>query len=235
MPSISKTHPTPRPTATIEDYLSHIYILERDGRAVIAAHLAEALQVSPPTVTVTLQRMERDGWISTGGRKGVQLTRKGRDAARSVIRRHMLTEWLLTRMLKTPWSQAHAEAHQIEHAISEETEAQMRASLDDPQVCPHGNPLPGYEEVAAHWLPLTETRAGDKLTIRRIHEAAEADTPLLQFLESNAIAPGVRAEVVEVLPFNETVTLKLGGRKLALGFSAARHIYVERTHESSAS
>jgi len=96
-------------------------------------------------------------------------------------------------MLKTPWSQAHAEAHQIEHAISEETEAQMRASLDDPQVCPHGNPLPGYEAVAAHWLPLTETRAGDRLIIRRIHEAAEADTPLLQFLESNAIAPGVRS------------------------------------------
>jgi len=51
----------------------------------------------------------------------------------------------------------------------------------------------------------------------------------LQFLESNAIAPGVSAEVVEILPFNQTVTLKLGDRNLALGFSAAQRIFVEKT------
>jgi DtxR family transcriptional regulator, Mn-dependent transcriptional regulator len=225
----SKPHSAPRPTATVEDYLASIYGLERDGQAVIAAHLAEALAVTPPTVTVTLQRMERDGWITTKGRKGIQLTKAGRDAARSVVRRHMLTEWLLTRVLKIPWSKAHAEAHQMEHTISEATEAQMRANLDDPQVCPHGNPLPGYEQVAAAWIPLTDAEAGSRVVIRRIHESAEADAQLLEFLEANAIAPGVRAEVVEILPFNETVTLKLGDRRLALGFSAARRIFVEKT------
>jgi DtxR family transcriptional regulator, Mn-dependent transcriptional regulator len=172
--------------------------------------------------------MERDGWITTKGRKGNQLTKAGRDAARSVVRRHMLTEWLLTRMLKLPWSQAHAQAHQIEHTISDETEAQMRANLDDPEVCPHGNPLPGHEQAVADWIPLMDTHAGERVVIRRIHETAEADTALLQFLETNAIAPGVHAEVVDVLPVNETVTLKLSGGRLALGFSAARHIFVER-------
>ena len=228
MPTSTKPQTASRPTATVEDYLASIYGLERDGKAVIAAHLAETLAVTPPTVTVTLQRMERDGWITTKGRKGIQLTKTGRDAARSVIRRHMLTEWLLTRVLKLPWSKAHAEAHQMEHTISEETEAQMRANLDDPQVCPHGNPLPGYEQVAANWIPLMDAQAGDRVVIRRIDETAEADTPLLQFLETNAIAPGVHTGVVEVLPFNQTVTLKLGERKLALGFSAAQHIFVEK-------
>ena len=232
MAATAKTDRAPRPTATVEDYLATIYIWERDGQAVIAARLAEIFEVTPPTVTETLQRMKGDGWITVGRRKGVQLTETGREAARSVIRRHMLTEWLLTRVLNMPWSKAHAEAHQIEHAISEETEVQMRASLNDPQVCPHGNPLPGYEQVAADWLPLIETQAGDRLVIRRIHEAAEADTPLLQFLETNSIAPGVRAQVIEVLPFNQTITLKLGDRSLALGFSAARHIFVERADES---
>jgi DtxR family Mn-dependent transcriptional regulator len=228
MPTVSMTHPASRPTATVEDYLASIYTLERDGEAVIAAHLADTLAVTPPTVAVTLQRMQRDGWITTKGRKGIQLTKTGRDAARSVIRRHMLTEWLLTRVLKLPWSKAHAEAHQIEHTISEETEAQMRANLDDPQTCPHGNPLPGYEQVAADWISLIDTEAGDEVVIRRIHESAEADTALLQFLETNAIAPGVHAEVVELLPINQTVTLKLGKRSLALGFSAARRVFVEK-------
>jgi DtxR family Mn-dependent transcriptional regulator len=224
MPSGSKT----KPTATVEDYLASIYTLERDGQAVIAAHLAETLSVTPPTVTVTLQRMERDGWITTKGHKGIQLTKSGREAARSVIRRHMLTEWLLTRTLKLPWSKAHAEAHQIEHTISEETEAQLRASLDNPQVCPHGNPLPGYEQVTAGWVPLLEAQPGETVVIRRIHESAEADTALLQFLEANRIAPGARAVVVEILPFNQTVTLKVGARSLTLGFAAARNLSVER-------
>ena len=224
MPSGSKT----KPTATVEDYLASIYTLERDGQAVIAAHLAESLSVTPPTVTVTLQRMERDGWITTRGHKGIQLTRSGREAARTVVRRHMLTEWLLTRVLKLPWSKAHAEAHQMEHTISAETEAQLRASLDNPQVCPHGNPLPGYEQVTAGWVPLLDARPGERVVIRRIHESAEADLALMQFLEANAIAPGVRAEVAEILPFNQTVTLKVGARSLTLGFAAARSLFVER-------
>jgi DtxR family Mn-dependent transcriptional regulator len=228
MSTASKTHPAARPTPTVEDYLATIYTLDRDGEAIIAAHLAEALAVTPPTVTVTLQRMERDGWITTKSRKGIQLTKAGRDAARSVIRRHMLTEWLLTRVLKVPWSRTHAEAHQIEHTISDEIETQMRANLDDPQVCPHGNPLPGYEHVAADWIPLTDVKAGDHVVIRRIHETAEGDAQLLQFLETNAIAPGILADVGEVLPFNQTVTLTLGDRKVTLGFSAARHLYVEK-------
>ena len=48
----------------------------------------------------------------------------------------MLTEWMLARMLKVPWSRVHAEADQLEHSISEEIENQMRTNLDDPQTCP---------------------------------------------------------------------------------------------------
>jgi DtxR family Mn-dependent transcriptional regulator len=217
-----------RPTPTIEEYLTVVYVMERDGEEVIAARLAESLEVAPPTVTVTLKRMKRDGWISLDAGHGIHLTEVGCDAARSVIRRHMLTEWMLARMLKVPWSRVHAEADQIEHSISDEIEAQMRANLDNPQLCPHGNPLPGYEYVAANWVPLTEVHVGEKVTIRRIHETAEAKPDLLQFLEKNGIIPGVRAEVTEVLPFNQTVGLKIGEREVTLGFPTAQYIFVER-------
>jgi DtxR family Mn-dependent transcriptional regulator len=59
-----KTQAESRPTPTIEDYLAILYVMERDGDEVIAARVAESLDVSPSTVTVTLKRMERDGWIS---------------------------------------------------------------------------------------------------------------------------------------------------------------------------
>jgi DtxR family Mn-dependent transcriptional regulator len=222
-----KTQTENRPTPTIEDYLAILYVMERDGEEVIAARLAESLDVAPPTVTMTIKRMERDGWIATEQGKDICLTEKGCEAASSVIRRHMLTEWMLARMLKVPWSHVHAEADQIEHTISDEIETQMRANLDDPQLCPHGNPLPGYEYVAAGWLSLTGVQPGKKIIIRRVHETAEENPELLEFLENNGIVPGAVAEVTEVLPFNQTLTLQVGGCKVALGFQTARYIYVE--------
>ncbi|MGB8214115.1 MAG: metal-dependent transcriptional regulator [Anaerolineales bacterium] len=228
MTQTPKTTADSRPTPTIEDYLAIIYVMERDEDEVIPARLAESLEVAPPTVTVTLKRMERDGWIATTQGKDIRLTDKGCEAARSVIRRHMLTEWMLARMLKVPWSHVHAEADQIEHTISDEIETQMRANLDDPQLCPHGNPLPGYEYVAADWLPLTGVLAGEKIIIRRVHETAEGNHALMEFLETNGVVPGALAEVTEVLPFNQTLSLKLGEKKVALGFPTAKYISVEK-------
>ena len=216
-----------RPTPTIEDYLAVIYVMERDGDEVIAARLAESLEVAPPTVTVTLKRMERDGWIAVDPKKGIYLTKTGCEAASSVIRRHMLTEWMLARMLKVPWSSLHAEADQIEHSISDEIENQMRLNLDDPQLCPHGNPLPGFEYVAADWLPLTGIQPGGHIIIRRIHETAEDNHELMEFLETNGIVPGAHAEVCNVLSFNQTLCLQLGEKQVSLGFSTAKYIFVE--------
>jgi DtxR family Mn-dependent transcriptional regulator len=217
-----------RPTPTIEDYLAIIYVMEHDGEEVVAARLAESLEVAPPTVTVTLKRMERDGWIALDPDKGICLTKSGCDAASSVIRRHMLTEWMLARMLKVPWSRVHAEADQIEHSISDEIEDRMRTNLDDPQLCPHGNPLPGFEHIAVDWLPLTSIAPGEKVTIRRIHETAEDNHELLQFLEANGMIPGAQAEVTEVLAFNQTISLKLGKRNAIVGFPVAKYIFVEK-------
>ncbi len=216
-----------RPTPTIEDYLAIMYVMERDGEEIVAARLAESLEVSPPTVTVTLKRMERDGWIEVEGRKNIHLTAPGCKAASSVIRRHMLTEWMLARMLKVPWSDVHSEAHTIEHSISNDIEDKLRENFDDPKTCPHGNPLPGYEYVSAHWKPLTTFQAGEGVIIRRIHETAEDDAELMQYLENSGVVPSTQVEICEVLPFNQTLTLGLGDRRVVLGFPAAQYIYVE--------
>lgn len=217
-----------RPTPTIEDYLAIMFVLERDGEGIVAARLAESLEVSPPTVTATLKRMERDGWIESQGHRNIHLTDLGCEAASSVIRRHMLTEWMLARMLKVPWSEVHDEAHAIEHTISDEIETKMRQNFNDPQLCPHGNPFPGYEHVTAPWKALPEMQQGDKVVIRRIHEIAEGDSKLMQFLEDNGVIPGAQAEVSEVLPFNQTLTLCLEDKIVVLGVPAAQYIYVEK-------
>ena len=210
---------------TIEDYLSIFYILERDGEPVIGVRLAELLGVSSPTVTNTLKRMVRDGLVVRDDKKGPHLTPKGLETAQSVMRRHMLTEWLLARMLS--WSKLHKEAHDMEHTISDELEAALMEELNHPEVCPHGNPLPGHEDAVASWVCLPDLKNGQSIIIRRIHELAEENTKILSFLEESGVITGSRAFIKSNLPINETVTLTVGGKDIALGYAVAKYVYAE--------
>ncbi len=211
-------------STTVEDYLSLIFVLERDGRPVVGVQIAELLGVTPPTVTNTLKRMVRDKLIVVD-EKGTHLTKAGRQSAQMVTRRHMLMEWMMVRSL--PWSKLHQEAHKLEHAISAEAEAALFEELGRPKTCPHGNPLPGQEAAAASWTPLTNVRANEDVTIRRIHELAEQNPELMAFFENKKIMPGVEVKVVEILPHNQTITLKVAKQTVVLGFASARYVYVE--------
>ena len=214
-------------SSTIENYLSLLYVLERDKEPVLGVRLAQLLNVTPPTVTNTLKRMARDGLI-TMDKKGTHLTKAGKQSARTVVRRHMLTEWMMARIL--PWSKLHAEAHHLEHAISSEVEAALFEELEHPQTCPHGNPLPGSEEATSSWIPLAKVLPGQTVIIRRIHELAEYNVELLAFLESKGLVPSAEIIVQEVLPFNETVSVKIHGEVVTLGFATAKGLFVESSN-----
>lgn len=215
------------PTPTIEDYLGIIYTLHRDGEEVYGARLADLLSVSAPTVTVTLQRMVRDGWINLDSEKKIHLTPAGITAASSIIRRHMLTEWMLSKILNLPWSELHGEADKIEHTISGDVEKSLQVTLSDPTHCPHGNPMPGSESYSDSWCPLSEFQQADMVIIRRIHEFLENDHELMKYLELNNVLPGSIAIVVEVLPFNKTIKLIISGHSVILGLDVANNIFVE--------
>lgn len=223
-----------RPTHTIEDYLMTMHVMERDQGEIIAARLAELMDVAPATITMTLKRMKRDHWITDTAHKAVRLTETGRAAAHSVARRHMLTEWLLVRILKVPLPLVHEEAHGIEHAISAQLEERMREILQDPQVCPHGNPFPGCEQAVSDWLPLTDIPVGESVTIRRIHEFAEDNPELLGFLIENNILPGVQTRILSILPFNQTLSMEVDQKTVTLGFATAHFIFAERAAKQPA-
>lgn len=217
-----------RPTPTIEDYLGVIYTLVRDGEPVIGARLATWLEVSPPTVTATVKRMIRDGWVTMDQSKAIHLTPAGREAAQSVLRRHMLAELLLARILDVPWSQVHQEADAMEHTISPETVERLAAKLDHPETCPHGNPLPGYEDRLSGLFPLNKAQPGQRLAIRRVHESAEEQPELMNYLEQHCLLPGAELTVLEIMAFNETITLQGSEQTIVLGLSPAALIFVEK-------
>ncbi|HEX2997948.1 MAG TPA: metal-dependent transcriptional regulator [Anaerolineales bacterium] len=212
-------------SATIENYLSLMYVLERDKEPVVGVRLAQLLNVTPPTVTNTLKRMVRDGLI-TMDKNGTRLTKAGKQSARTVVRRHMLTEWMMAHIL--PWSKLHREAHNLEHAISTEVEDALFEELQHPQTCPHGNPLPGCEDAVADWVRLTDVSLNEVVIIKRVHELTEYQSDLLAFFENKGLMPDAEVTIREVLPFNQTITLEVGGQAVTLGFASAQHLFVER-------
>jgi DtxR family Mn-dependent transcriptional regulator len=211
-------------SATIENYLSLMYVLERDKEPVVGVRLAELFSVTPPTVTNTLKRMVRDGLV-TMDKSGTRLTKTGKQSARTVLRRHMLTEWMMARML--PWSRLHEEAHNLEHAISADVESALFEEAGHPQTCPHGNPLPGCEDAVSGWVPLTAVTPHQTVTIRRIHELAEYNLELMTFLENKGLIPGAEVTVREVLPFNQTIGVEIYEQVITLGFAIAQYLFVE--------
>src|SRR5256885_10872335 len=164
-----------QPSKTVEDYLLNIYTLSGEGRTVIAARLAEALEVAPPTVTATLHRMARDGLINVTPQKEVVLTDSGHARAETMVRRHRLAERLLIDILGIDWADVHEEAHRFEHAISPRVEERILAVLGDPTTCPHGSPIPGSAPPTQPGaMRLEDVKAGDRVRIERISEEAES-------------------------------------------------------------
>ncbi len=217
-------HAIDRPTPTVEDYLQEIYDLLEGGKPVIAARLSERIGVSSPTAWATLQRMQRDGLVELHGRHEIQLTRKGKEAAESIKRRHYLAERLLVDILGLDWADAHEEAHRIEHAVSPLVEERIAALLGNPTTCPHGNAFPGLPRPRT--VLLATLREGDERDIDGVEEKAEEDGDLMRFLQHNGLTPGTRLRVVEVASYNSTMTVEVGGRPVVLGLSAAEQLRV---------
>jgi DtxR family Mn-dependent transcriptional regulator len=217
-------------TPTVESYLEIIFMMAAEGQPVIGARLADALRVSRPTVTATLRRMVRDGFVKLNERKEIQLTPKGQAIAEHLQRRHRVVERWLTDILGFDWARSDAEAHKLEHAMSDEVFELLNKQLGYPATCPHGNPIPGNAraETASNAIPLATVREGEHVTIVRISEYAENVSELLEYLGARGIIPGAQLTVTEIAPFNGPLSLKLGNRMIPISREVAQFVWVKR-------
>src|SRR5262245_30246326 len=129
-------------------YLRTILELEEEGVPPLRARIAERLHQSGPTVSQTVNRMERDGLVTVEGDRHLALTEQGRSHAVAVMRKHRLAELLLVNVIGMPYEEAHEEACRWEHVMSESVERRGFELLDRPTRSPYGNPIPGLTEFA---------------------------------------------------------------------------------------
>jgi DtxR family Mn-dependent transcriptional regulator len=216
-------------SASAQDYLAAIYDLAGSGQPVIGARLAKHMGISAPAVTEAIHRMVRGKYVKVGQGKELTLTPRGRHVAEVMARRHRLIERWLTDILGLNWTDAHEEAHRLEHAISPRVELRLAELLGMPSTCPHGNPIPGMSTPRpVEPFPLALAKEGMTVVVERITEEAEADKHLLEHLWKNDVRPGRRLRITEVAPWAGTITAAGDGRTIALGLPAAGKIWVYR-------
>ena len=214
-------------TEAVEDYAKAIYGLQRHEEGPITTSaLAERLGVAPSSVTAMLKRLDELRLVRYEPYHGVTLTPAGEKVALEVIRHHRLIEAFLADALEMPWDRVHDEAEVLEHYISEDLERRIAEKLGNPELDPHGDPIPTPELAIAadRSTALDQLEAGDVATFARV---SDSDPRMLRYLADRGIRPGVKLCVTGSQPFGGPVFVRVGGREHALGGELAEKMRVD--------
>jgi DtxR family transcriptional regulator, Mn-dependent transcriptional regulator len=222
---------------TTEMYLRTVFELEEEGIVPLRARIAERLSQSGPTVSQTVARMERDGLLTVEGDRQLALTEDGATLAMRVMRKHRLAECLLVGVIGLPWEEVHIEACRWEHVISDHVERRLVELLEFPVLCPHGNIIPGLDELgvpeeAAKRAAQARDEAGIAMTkitlgrpepvvVRRISEQIQSDALVMLKLKDIGIQPG---REVTLAVSDEGIRVTGGDKVDGPGSDLPRHI-----------
>ncbi|WP_217915354.1 metal-dependent transcriptional regulator [Miltoncostaea marina] len=221
-------------THSVHDYLEAIYFLATPvgeygplvkGEAPVpAARVAEMLQVTPPTASEMLKRLEADGLVERGPRKGPVLTKRGREEAERIVRNHRIIERFLTDFMGYTPAESHVHADEMGDAFTDEMVERLSVQLGHPDRCPHGWPVDTTQEKEenADLRPLSQVASGPA----RIVRLAEHDGDLLHWFYEQELVPGTELEVTRVDEAAGQLTLTVGGEERVIGERAAAGLYV---------
>lgn len=212
-------------TSTTEDYLKAIIAIEekRESDLIGLGELAQALSLTPGTITTMVRGLRDAGLVEYIPRTGVRLTKSGRLEALAVLRRHRLIELFLVQVLGFDWSEVHEEAEELEHAMSDRLLERIDEVLGHPTVDPHGDPIPrpGADLPQLAGAKLSEVRAPATLVITRVdHE----ESSFLDYLRDAGLTPGTEIRLTERNEAAGTLTLERGGRTSAISIRVAGKI-----------
>jgi DtxR family Mn-dependent transcriptional regulator len=171
-------------TQAVQEYLESLYWLGEAGIERSPVNLSRAMQVSQPSVTGMLRRLERDGLVRRGPGKQITLTDEGEQVARHVVSRHRLVEAFLVKVMGVPWDEVHEEAQTFEMGVTENLEQRMLLMIGEAKTCPHGHPIGGYPRTPG--VPLTSVTAGSLVRILRFENE---DHDLLKLFHSRGVEP----------------------------------------------
>jgi DtxR family Mn-dependent transcriptional regulator len=219
-------------TQNIEDYLKTIYILTSEGKRASTNDIADALGVTPASVTGMIKKLSTTNppLVLYQKHRGVFLSPPGELIALEILRHHRLLEMYLHQVLGYELDQVHSEADRLEHVISERFEERIAEALGNPSHDPHGDPIP-TRDLQMPESPsqiLADLRPGQSAVVHRV---SSKDENLLRYLSDLGLLPQTKFDVIAYSPIDFNLTIQISGKKksLILGYPITSRIYVEVT------
>lgn len=210
-----------------ENYLKTLYKLENGPvKKVNNIALSKALGLNPATVLEMVRKMNTRKLVDLLPDKSIQLTEKGHKRALQIIRKHRLWEVFLVDKLNYKWNEVHDLAEQLEHIESDDLVKRLEAFLGFPSVDPHGDPIPDESGKVKKLKtqPLTSAPLKKKVSVVGL---GNSSNDFLNYLDKIGIAIGDTLEVLEVEPFDGSMTLLLKKNSITISQEAAGNILVK--------
>ncbi len=184
-------------TESTDDYLKAILELSGPEKERVTSNaLAQHLGIRAASVTGMLQKLaaQKPPFVRYEKHHGVLLTAAGTRRALEVLRHHRLLERFLHDFLDYSWDEVHDEAERLEHFISERLEDRIASKLGDPDVDPHGHPIPERSGAVLlrQEVPLSKWACGVPAVISSV---SDRDAAALREMERLDLRPGVAIEV----------------------------------------
>lgn len=145
-------HDTDKPTASMEDYLEKISLLQKEEEPVSVTAISKAMGVKKPSVDWALKKLSHAGLVLHERYGDVELTDEGERIGRDVYRRHETLRRFLVDILGVSPEVAEIDACEMEHSLSGTGLTRLERFIDFVLDCPHGYPewLKGYNYYVEH-------------------------------------------------------------------------------------
>ena len=213
----------------IEEILEAIWTAEEKGLSEIADIKKETkVEVS----NKILDDLSKDGFVTIADEE-VKFTDRGREKAKSIIRRHRLAERLLSDVLKRSAEETEDTACEYEHFLAPEITEGICTLLGHPKYCPHGMKIPPGEcciqarkTVESVVIPLSKLNTGESGKIAYITTQSH---PRLHKLLSFGFTPGLMIQLHQKSP---TFIIECDKAQLALEKDIAEDIFIWKKVES---
>lgn len=215
------------PSQTKENYIKAIYFLELRNKKVTITELGEEMEVSKPTVNNMIKKLAAIGWIDYEKYKPITLSKRGKKEAALIVRKHRLTEMFLVEIMGFGWEEVHEIAEEMEHLKSEKFFDRMDHLLGQPQVDPHGSPIPQKTgNVKRKVYPsLSDFEVGAKVVLKAVVDNTDA---LLKLLNEKGIQLGTIFTVAKIESFDKSMLLNYDARLgESLSYEVCKRLKVE--------
>jgi DtxR family transcriptional regulator, Mn-dependent transcriptional regulator len=212
-------------TDRFEEYLETIfYLITKNRSPAKTKQISEELNVSPPSVTEMIKKLNSSGLVEYTPYQGVELTEKGTDEAIKIKRKHQVLETFLVDILDFDRKEAHREACELEHAVSDAVLEKLYEFMGNPEYCPDGHSINIDKSNIKRddgFIPLDEMEEGSNGKIARVTLPRETK----ERLNSLGILIGEDLEIRRKQK-QGCISVIVMGSEIALGKDIAKKIFL---------